>query len=194
MRLAGHVLAPISEAQTLRVRQGELAVDDGPVTEQTLQIAGFNILECRDSDEAVVSGEWVLDRQPAGDAGVLVFIRVDDVDASLEKIVEAGGEIVLPRTHEGEGPSVRDLPRPGRKRPRSLPRRRLVAVGRQKRHALSMTHERQSANASLRPFNQARSGPLDIRQEKRQQGPETERQGATVVSCRRPGRGALPVR
>jgi predicted enzyme related to lactoylglutathione lyase len=78
-------------------------VDDGPVTEQTLQIAGFNILECRDSDEAVVSGEWVFDRQPAGDAGVLVFIRVDDVDASLEKIVEAGGEIVLPRTHEGEG-------------------------------------------------------------------------------------------
>jgi hypothetical protein len=43
VRLAGHVLAQISEAQTLRVRQGELAVDDGPVTEQTLQIAGFNI-------------------------------------------------------------------------------------------------------------------------------------------------------
>jgi hypothetical protein len=33
VRLAGHGLAPISEAQTLRVRQGELAVDDGPVTE-----------------------------------------------------------------------------------------------------------------------------------------------------------------
>jgi uncharacterized protein len=56
-----------------------------------------------DDTTAQVSGEWVLDRQPAGDAGVLVFIRVDDVDASLEKIVEAGGEIVLPRTHEGEG-------------------------------------------------------------------------------------------
>src|SRR5512133_3275425 len=53
VRLAGHVLAPISEAQTLRVRQGELAVDDGPVTEQTLQIAGFNILECQERDEAV---------------------------------------------------------------------------------------------------------------------------------------------
>ena len=47
--------------------------------------------------------EWVLDRQPSGDAGVLVYIRVDDVDASLEAITEAGGEIVLPRTDEGEG-------------------------------------------------------------------------------------------
>jgi len=49
--------------------------------------------------------EWVLDRQPSGDAGVLVYIRVDDVDASLETISEAGGEIVLPRTDEGEGPA-----------------------------------------------------------------------------------------
>lgn len=56
-----------------------------------------------DDTTAELSGEWVLDRQPAGDAGVLVYIRVDDVDASLETITEEGGEIVLPRTDEGEG-------------------------------------------------------------------------------------------
>jgi predicted enzyme related to lactoylglutathione lyase len=49
-----------------------------------------------------VSGEWVRDRRPAGDAGVLVYVRVDDVEAALGKIVEAGGEIVLPPTPEGE--------------------------------------------------------------------------------------------
>jgi uncharacterized protein len=45
---------------------------------------------------------WVLDRQPAGDAGVLVYIRVNDVEASLQKIVEAGGEVTVPRTLEGQ--------------------------------------------------------------------------------------------
>jgi len=52
---------------------------------------------------AEVSGEWVLDRQPTGDAGVLVFVRVDEVEATLQKIVEAGGEIIVPRTPQGEG-------------------------------------------------------------------------------------------
>jgi predicted enzyme related to lactoylglutathione lyase len=56
-----------------------------------------------DDTTAELSGEWLLDRQPAGDTGVLVYIRVDDVDASVETITEAGGEIVLPRTDEGEG-------------------------------------------------------------------------------------------
>jgi predicted enzyme related to lactoylglutathione lyase len=49
-----------------------------------------------------VSGEWVLDRQPTGDAGVLVHVRVEDVAAALALIVEAGGEVVVPRTSQGE--------------------------------------------------------------------------------------------
>ena len=56
-----------------------------------------------DDTTGAVSGEWVLERQPAGDAGVLVYIRVDDVDAILQKIAEAGGEISLQRTPQGEG-------------------------------------------------------------------------------------------
>jgi predicted enzyme related to lactoylglutathione lyase len=55
-----------------------------------------------DDTTAHVSGEWVLERQPAGDAGVLVYIRVDDVEASLQEIVDAGGEITVPLTEEGE--------------------------------------------------------------------------------------------
>ena len=74
VRLAGHVLAPISEAQTLRVRQGELAIDDGPVTEQALQIAGFNILECRDRDEAVE----VASKNPGAFFGVLELRAIEE--------------------------------------------------------------------------------------------------------------------
>jgi predicted enzyme related to lactoylglutathione lyase len=55
-----------------------------------------------DDTTAQVSGEWVLDRQAAGDTGVLVYVRVDDVEASLERIAEAGGEIIVPRTRQDE--------------------------------------------------------------------------------------------
>jgi hypothetical protein len=53
VRLEGHVLGPLAESRTIRVRAGEKTGDDGPVTEQNLQIAGFNILECSDLDEAL---------------------------------------------------------------------------------------------------------------------------------------------
>jgi predicted enzyme related to lactoylglutathione lyase len=56
-----------------------------------------------DDTSGEVSGEWVLDRQPTGNAGVLVYVRVDDVETSLEKVVGAGGEIIVPRTPQGEG-------------------------------------------------------------------------------------------
>jgi predicted enzyme related to lactoylglutathione lyase len=56
-----------------------------------------------DDTSGVVSGELVTDRRPAGDGtGVLVYVRVDDVESSLAGIVDAGGEVVLPRTLEGE--------------------------------------------------------------------------------------------
>jgi uncharacterized protein len=55
-----------------------------------------------DDTAAEVSGEWVLGRRAADDTGVLVYVRVDDVEATLDKIVEAGGEIIVPRTQQGE--------------------------------------------------------------------------------------------
>jgi predicted enzyme related to lactoylglutathione lyase len=56
-----------------------------------------------------VSGEWVLDRQPTGDAGVLVFVRVDEVEATLQKIVEAGGRDHRAAHAAGRGHRVRDF-------------------------------------------------------------------------------------
>jgi hypothetical protein len=67
VRLGGHVLGPLADARTIRVREGALAVDDGPVSEQALQIAGFNILECADLDEALE----VASKNPGAGFGVL---------------------------------------------------------------------------------------------------------------------------
>jgi len=43
-----------------------------------------------------VSGEWVLDRPPAVLPGLLVYIMVDSVAATLDAIMANGGEIVQP--------------------------------------------------------------------------------------------------
>lgn len=52
-RLDGSVLAPTSSATTVRVRGGELLISDGPFAETKEVIAGFDILECADLDEAI---------------------------------------------------------------------------------------------------------------------------------------------
>jgi hypothetical protein len=74
VRLVGHVLAPRTEARTIRVREGDLKVDDGPITEQTLQIAGFNILECADVDEAIE----VASKNPGASFGVLELRPIEE--------------------------------------------------------------------------------------------------------------------
>jgi uncharacterized protein len=43
-----------------------------------------------------VSGTWVLGRSPASEPGLLVYVMVDSVAATLETIVANGGEIVQP--------------------------------------------------------------------------------------------------
>ena len=53
VRLAGHVLGPRAESRTIWTRAGETTVEQAPLTDHTLQIAGFNILECEDIDEAL---------------------------------------------------------------------------------------------------------------------------------------------
>jgi predicted enzyme related to lactoylglutathione lyase len=49
-------------------------------------------------DDAVgqVSGTWVLGRPPASAPGLLVYVMVDSVAATLDLIVANGGEIVQP--------------------------------------------------------------------------------------------------
>jgi hypothetical protein len=56
MRLQGHQLRPVSDATTIRVRDGEVLVADGPFAETKEQIAGFDIIEAADLDEAIEVG------------------------------------------------------------------------------------------------------------------------------------------
>jgi hypothetical protein len=51
--VTGDRLRPVDDATTVRVRAGELLVTDGPYTESREWIAGFDILDCDDLDEAI---------------------------------------------------------------------------------------------------------------------------------------------
>jgi hypothetical protein len=52
-RLRGAALAPPSSATTVRVRNGESLITDGPFAETREVIVGFDLLECADLDEAI---------------------------------------------------------------------------------------------------------------------------------------------
>src|SRR3954469_4689705 len=49
----GGGLRPPSEATTIRVRDGEVLLTDGPFTEAKEQIGGYVVLDCDDLDEAL---------------------------------------------------------------------------------------------------------------------------------------------
>ena len=53
VRLQGNRLQEITTATTVRLRGGEVVLADGPFAETKELIAGFDILECADLDEAI---------------------------------------------------------------------------------------------------------------------------------------------
>jgi hypothetical protein len=53
--LGAEPLAPTSSATTVRMRNGEALVTDGPFAETKEQLAGYYMLECANLDEAI---EW----------------------------------------------------------------------------------------------------------------------------------------
>jgi uncharacterized protein len=65
-------------------------------------VFGWNIRKRGDGatafDDGVgeVSGAWVLNRPPASAPGLLFYIMVDSVAATIDKVVANGGEIVQP--------------------------------------------------------------------------------------------------
>ena len=67
VRLYGSELEPPSSARTVRVRDSRAIVTDGPFAETKEQIAGFDVLECADLDEAIE----VAARHPMARLGVL---------------------------------------------------------------------------------------------------------------------------
>ena len=52
----GDRLRLLLDATTVRVRDGELLVTDGPFAETKEWIAGYDVLECADLDEAIAIG------------------------------------------------------------------------------------------------------------------------------------------
>ena len=51
--VAGEALESISTATTVRVKDGERLVTDGPFAETKEQLGGFYLLDCKDLDEAI---------------------------------------------------------------------------------------------------------------------------------------------
>ena len=67
IRLYGSELEPPGSARTVRVRDSRAIVTDGPFAETKEQIAGFDVLECADLDEAIE----VASRHPMARLGML---------------------------------------------------------------------------------------------------------------------------
>ena len=67
VRQFGSRLRPVSDATTVQVRGGEVVLSDGPFAETKEQVGGFDLLECRDLDEAIE----VASKHPAAKFGTL---------------------------------------------------------------------------------------------------------------------------
>jgi hypothetical protein len=66
------------------------------------QVFGWNVRKRGDGSTAFddgvgeVSGAWVTGRPPAATPGLLFYIMVESVSATVDAVVRAGGEIVQP--------------------------------------------------------------------------------------------------
>jgi hypothetical protein len=76
--VAGEGLQTSTTATTLRVRDGERLLTDGPFAETKEQIGGFYVIECKDLDEAI---EWA-SRLPSADGGTTEIRPVMDYEGS----------------------------------------------------------------------------------------------------------------
>jgi len=54
-----------------------------------------------DDTTGAVSGSWVVGRLPARDPGILTYVMVDSIEATLQKVLAAGGQIGTPFTQLG---------------------------------------------------------------------------------------------
>ena len=67
IRLMGNRTRPASDATTVRVRNAEVLLTDGPYAETKDLIGGFDVLECADLDEAIE----VASRHPVAWSGMI---------------------------------------------------------------------------------------------------------------------------
>lgn len=68
------------------------------------QVFGWNIRVRGDGQSAfddttgAVSGSWVLGRAPSREPGMLTYVMVDSIEATLRKVAAAGGKVQTPLT------------------------------------------------------------------------------------------------
>jgi hypothetical protein len=78
----GSALEPTATATTIRVRDGERLLTDGPYVETKEQLGGYYLLECADLDEAL---EWA-SRIPAAKTGAIELRPVADMAARRREL------------------------------------------------------------------------------------------------------------
>jgi hypothetical protein len=76
--VAGEGLEPTHAATTVRMKDGELVLTDGPFAETREQLGGFYVLECADLDEAI---RWA-GKLPDVDKGSVEVRPVLDYEAA----------------------------------------------------------------------------------------------------------------
>jgi hypothetical protein len=65
--LHGDRLRPVSDATRVQVREGGLLISDGPFAETKEQIAGYDVIDCADLDEAIE----IASRHPTANIGTV---------------------------------------------------------------------------------------------------------------------------
>ena len=73
----GEGLQPVATATTVRVRDGERMLTDGPYAETKEQLGGYYLLECKDLDDAL---SWA-ERIPEAKTGAIEVRPIMDYDA-----------------------------------------------------------------------------------------------------------------
>jgi hypothetical protein len=82
--VAGDGLYPTATATTVRVRDGERSVTDGPFAETKEQLGGFYVLDVKDLDEAI---EW---------AAKIPGAQVGSIEIRPVLVYDEAGNIVEP--------------------------------------------------------------------------------------------------
>jgi hypothetical protein len=83
--VAGEGLYPTPTATTVRVREGERSVTDGPYAETKEALGGFYVLDCKDLDEAI---EWAA-KIPGAQVGSIEIRPVMVFDEAGNLVEEA---------------------------------------------------------------------------------------------------------
>src|SRR6184192_4076596 len=92
--LDSQMLESAATAKSLRVRNGRQTVTDGPFAETKEMLAGFNLIEAEDMDEAV----RIATHFPWTQAGCIEVRAVQDIEAVRRRVNPSlGGRAASPR-------------------------------------------------------------------------------------------------